>query len=86
MGAIVNRDLQRRIRPVSGVTIERCVMRADARLAARLAHQLDVRTQLWHDEGAKKQTDKNSTEVLVYANASTTACLRVNTMLFLLTA
>lgn len=52
LGAIVNRDLQRRIRSVSGVTLERPVLRADARLAARLAHLLDTRTQLWSEQSA----------------------------------
>ncbi|CAG9581392.1 unnamed protein product [Danaus chrysippus] len=51
LGAIVNRDLQRRIRAVSGVTLERAVLRADARLAARLAHHLDTRSKLWDGPG-----------------------------------
>lgn len=54
----MNRDLQRRIRAVSGVTLERPVLRADARLAARLAHLLDTRTKLWDapaEEGDKPE-------------------------------
>lgn len=60
LGAIVNRDLQRRVRPVSGVTLERPVLRADARLAARLAHLLDTRTNLWDSES--KHSDSDNTQ------------------------
>lgn len=58
MGAIVNRDLQRRIRSVSGITLERPVLRADARLAARLAHLLDTRTKLWDQEMQEGDEEK----------------------------
>ncbi|XP_047505088.1 serrate RNA effector molecule homolog isoform X2 [Pieris napi] len=67
LGAIVNRDLQRRIRPVSGVTIERVVMRADARLAARLAHLLDTRTSLWGNESSE---ENNSGEQSINFNSN----------------
>lgn len=64
LGAIVNRDLQRRIRSVSGVTLERPVLRADARLAARLAHLLDTRSRLWAiDKEAQSDAEKNSVDV-----------------------
>lgn len=67
MGAIVNRDLQRRIRAVSGITLERAVLRSDARLAARLAHLLDTRTKLWNGgtEDQANDNDQGSTEVCV---------------------
>lgn len=60
----MNRDLQRRIRAVSGVTLERPVLRADARLAARLAHLLDTRTKLWRPEGDQDtEADKKPSDV-----------------------
>lgn len=64
----MNRDLQRRIRSVSGITLERPVLRADARLAARLAHLLDTRTKLWHDSSEEQEKDgeqANKNEVLI---------------------
>lgn len=62
----MNRDLQRRIRAVSGVTLERSVLRADARLAARIAHLLDTRTKLWETdapEGTAVVEKKEATDV-----------------------
>lgn len=65
----MNRDLQRRIRAVSGVTLERPVLRADARLAARLAHLLDTRTKLWQTEKQKQETEEeNAQQVDVSVN------------------
>lgn len=70
----MNRDLQRRIRPVSGITLERPVLRADARLAARLAHLLDTRTKLWQDsseEQEKNGDQANQPEVQFYSTTFT---------------
>lgn len=71
LGAIVNRDLQRRIRAVSGLTLERSVMRADARLAARLAHLLDARTRLWGllDASAPDASDEDDLHVRLATRA-----------------
>ncbi|CAH1999890.1 unnamed protein product [Acanthoscelides obtectus] len=50
LGAIVNRDLSRRIRPVNGVTAHRQVVRSDVRISARVALNLDEKAGLWPRE------------------------------------
>ncbi|XP_066963072.1 serrate RNA effector molecule homolog isoform X2 [Macrobrachium rosenbergii] len=47
LGAIVNRDLSRRIRTVNGITSHRSVVRADIKLAAKIIQNLDSRWCLW---------------------------------------
>lgn len=74
LGAIVNRDLQRRIRAVSGVTLERPVLRADARLAARIAHLLDTRTRLWQADAPAPPKVPSDVSHLTYAYAYAYAC------------
>ncbi|KAJ8970602.1 hypothetical protein NQ314_001137, partial [Rhamnusium bicolor] len=44
LGAIVNRDLSRRIRPVNGITAHKQVVRSDIRISARVALNLDNKT------------------------------------------
>jgi len=51
-GAIVNRELSQRVRPVGLPACHRPVMRADVQLAARLVQQLDRRRGLWQPEEA----------------------------------
>ena len=46
-GAIVNRDLARRIRVVNGVTAHKAVAQSDLRLAAKLCQAFDARAKLW---------------------------------------
>jgi len=55
LGAIVNRDLSRRVRPVNGITVHRSVVRSDIKLAAKIAHNLDIKASLWTEEGASKK-------------------------------
>ncbi|XP_028910935.1 serrate RNA effector molecule homolog isoform X5 [Ornithorhynchus anatinus] len=43
----VNRDLTRRVRNVNGITQHKQIVRNDIKLAAKLVHTLDDRTQLW---------------------------------------
>nr|XP_020655414.1 serrate RNA effector molecule homolog isoform X2 [Pogona vitticeps] len=43
----VNRDLTRRVRNVSGITQHKQILRNDIKLAAKLIHTMDDRTQLW---------------------------------------
>ncbi|XP_046452658.1 serrate RNA effector molecule homolog isoform X1 [Daphnia pulex] len=50
LGAIVNRDLSRRIRTVSGITSHKQVVRNDIRLAAKIIQNLDARLGLWAEE------------------------------------
>ena len=49
LGAIVNRDLSRRIRTVNGITSHRGVVKADIKLAAKIIQNLDSRWALWLD-------------------------------------
>ena len=49
LGAIVNRDLSRRIRTVNGITSHRQVVRHDIKLSARIVHNLDSKAGLWID-------------------------------------
>nr|SVE83594.1 EOG090X04A7 [Daphnia pulex] len=58
LGAIVNRDLSRRIRTVSGITSHKQVVRNDIRLAAKIIQNLDARLGLWAEEENDKA--KNS--------------------------
>lgn len=50
LGAIVNRDLSRRIRTVNGITSHKQVVRNDIRLAAKIIQNLDARLGLWSEE------------------------------------
>lgn len=56
MGAIVNRDLTRRIRSCNGITAHKQVVRADIKLVAKVIQTLDKRHELWTDE---KENDEN---------------------------
>lgn len=56
LGAIVNRDLSRRVRAVNGMTAHKQVVRNDIKLSAKIVHNLDSRVGLWADE--KKDHDK----------------------------
>ncbi|XP_030375347.1 serrate RNA effector molecule homolog isoform X2 [Scaptodrosophila lebanonensis] len=56
MGAIVNRDLSRRVRPANGITAHKQVVRADIKLCAKIAMNLDERFKLWSDPAAEDTT------------------------------
>lgn len=47
MGAIVNRDLSRRVRPVNGMTAHKNIVRADIKLCAKIAMNMDEKFKLW---------------------------------------
>jgi len=49
MGAIVNRDLQQRIRPVNGVTNHQQVAKSDIKNAAKIIQNFDNRWNLWDE-------------------------------------
>ncbi|KAH8391499.1 hypothetical protein KR215_001970 [Drosophila sulfurigaster] len=49
MGAIVNRDLSRRVRPANGITAHKQIVRSDIKLCAKIAMNLDERFRLWSD-------------------------------------
>ncbi|XP_076272274.1 arsenic resistance protein 2 isoform X3 [Rhynchophorus ferrugineus] len=54
LGAIVNRDLSRRIRPVNGIVAHKQVVRSDIRIAAKVTLHLDSKANLWVEEDEKK--------------------------------
>ncbi len=51
LGPIVNRDLSRRIRTVTGLTVDKKVVRNDIKLAAKIISNLDKRWDLWKADG-----------------------------------
>lgn len=54
MGAIVNRDLSRRVRPANGITAHKQIVRADIKLCAKIAMNLDERFKLWSETNAEE--------------------------------
>ncbi|XP_014260157.1 serrate RNA effector molecule homolog isoform X2 [Cimex lectularius] len=60
MGAIVNRDLSRRVRSVSGLSAHKQVVLHDIKLCARIIQELDARYGLWEEEESAKETDASS--------------------------
>ena len=55
MGAIVNRDLQQRIRTINGLTLHQQVAKSDIKNAAKIVQNFDNRWKMWDDA-----TDNNS--------------------------
>ena len=56
MGAIVNRELKQRVRPIAGMTCHRPIVKADIKHAAKIVQNLDEKTGLWEEkEGEKKE-------------------------------
>ncbi|KAF4523476.1 hypothetical protein B566_EDAN004545 [Ephemera danica] len=53
LGAIVNRDLSRRVRTVNGITSHKQVVRHDIKVAARIVQNLDEKVGLWTEPGQK---------------------------------
>ncbi|XP_052903474.1 serrate RNA effector molecule homolog isoform X2 [Anopheles moucheti] len=52
LGAIVNKDLSRRVRPVNGITCHKTVVRSDIKLGAKIAHNLDDKWGLWKENAS----------------------------------
>lgn len=57
LGAIVNRDLSRRVRPINGITAHKTIVRSDIKLCAKIAYNLDVKASLWQSEQDKMKTE-----------------------------
>ncbi|CAH0546059.1 unnamed protein product [Brassicogethes aeneus] len=55
LGAIVNRDLSRRIRPVNGISAHKNVVRSDIRISAKVTLHLDNKNGLWLEEDKKEK-------------------------------
>jgi hypothetical protein len=60
MGAIVNRDLQQRIRPVNGLTAHQQVAKSDVKNAAKIIQNFDNRWNMWDDVDDKSDTQRQS--------------------------
>jgi len=70
LGAIVNRDLSRRIRTVNGITSHKGVVRSDIKLAAKIIQNLDSRWALWSDQ------ERPEEEILLSLTSSNNPVLR----------
>ena len=64
MGAIVNRELKQRVRPVHGIASHRPVIKADVKYAAKIVQNFDTRWSLWEseDSGAEAVAGGDSTK------------------------
>ncbi|BFG05592.1 serrate RNA effector molecule homolog [Drosophila madeirensis] len=70
MGAIVNRDLSRRVRPANGITSHKQVVRSDIKLCARIVMNLDEKFKLWSDNQLSKPSPASDPEAAVAGNGS----------------
>lgn len=68
MGAIVNRELKQRVRPVSGFTVHRPVAKQDVKHVAKIIQLLDNRWKIWDALLPNEKNDKEK-EVKVIAFA-----------------
>ncbi|KAK9877907.1 hypothetical protein WA026_020131 [Henosepilachna vigintioctopunctata] len=59
LGAIVNRDLSRRIRPINGITAHKQVVRSDINISARVVLHMDTKAGLWIDDDEPKERENN---------------------------
>lgn len=67
LGAIVNRDLSRRIRPVNGITAHKQVVRSDIRIAAKVTLHMDNKAGLWPDDEDKKEKPQQVCCLITFA-------------------
>jgi len=59
LGAIVNRDLQQRIRPINGLTLYQQVTKSDVKNAAKIVQNFDSRWNMWDDDVVKNSADSS---------------------------
>jgi len=71
MGAIVNRDLQQRIRTVNGLTLHQQVAKSDIKNAAKIVQNFDNRWKMWDDDlnknGGSSQPVSSESACVVYS-------------------
>lgn len=60
LGAIVNRDLSKRIRSVNGITNHRQVARNDMKLCASIINNFDNRSGLWQSNDDEQPTSEKT--------------------------
>lgn len=58
MGAIVNRELKQRVRPVNGIVAHRPVAKADIKHAAKIIQNLDHKWNIWDESDEKQDKEK----------------------------
>lgn len=58
LGATLNRELKQRVRPVTGLTAHKQVVKHDIKIAAKIIQNLDDKWRLWEDEEEKKDEEK----------------------------
>ena len=66
MGAIVNRELKQRVRPVNGITAHKAVTKADIKSAAKIIQNLDSKYSLWEDEEEEKVDKEKEVGQMVF--------------------
>lgn len=60
MGAIVNRDLSKRIRSVNGITSHKQVARNDMKICANIINNFDKRSGLWLSDSDEQPATENT--------------------------
>ncbi len=58
MGAIVNRELKQRVRPINAITNHKTVAKADIKHAAKIVQNFDNRWKIWDDQDSDKDQDR----------------------------
>ena len=58
MGAIVNRELKQRVRPINGLSAHKQVVKQDIKHAAKIVQNMDNKWNLWDDQDEKKDQEK----------------------------
>ena len=67
LGAIVNRELQQRVRPVNGVTAHKTVSKQDVKHIAKIVQNMDKRSGLWQEPSEeKKDNEKPVSDRILY--------------------
>jgi hypothetical protein len=65
MGAIINRELKNRIRPINGIGQHKTIVRNDLRLITKIIQQLDGRWNIWEsidNNNVEKKTEATPTD------------------------
>ena len=65
LNPVVNRDLSKRVRPISGITLCRQVVRFDIQFSTKLVKALDEKIALYSREADEEQKDEDAMEIEV---------------------